>query len=155
MTITVRPVGTDDLPALRTLFLEARRKTFAWQTSDTFQLADFDAQTRDESILAAEDERGRICGFISVWKPDRFIHHLYVDQQCSGRGIGRALLRQLPEWCNTRYRLKCLRINVAALAFYEACDFVQIGSGTSEEGAYLLLESSGAHDRQAPFQCLP
>ncbi|TCW83991.1 GNAT family N-acetyltransferase [Burkholderia sp. SRS-46] len=143
MTIVVRDAVAADTPALRELFLRARRATFAWQPDDAFALADFDAQTQGERLRVAEDEAGQLVGFVSVWEPDHFIHHLYVDQQQLRRGIGRALLHALPGWPATRYRLKCLRANDAALAFYRACRFVEIGAGFSGDGEYLLLESAG------------
>jgi ribosomal protein S18 acetylase RimI-like enzyme len=144
---SVRPAVAGDLQRLRTLFLQSRRETFAWRNPEAFQLTDLDAQTHGELILVAEDEGGRVSGFLSVWQPDNFIHHLYVDRQCFRRGVGRALLRMLPGWSNTCYRLKCLRMNEAALAFYRACGFVEIGSGAEEDGEYLLLQSGGADSR--------
>lgn len=147
MTITVRTAVAGDLPTLRTLFLDSRRKTFVWQKPDAFQLADFDAQTPGELLLVAQDGRGRLCGFVSVWEPDHFIHHLHVDRLSFRRGVGRALLGDLPGWPETRYRLKCLRMNKAALAFYRACGFVEIGSGVGDDGEHLLLESDGESNR--------
>ncbi|WP_431825263.1 N-acetyltransferase family protein [Burkholderia sp. F1] len=143
MSITIRDAVTEDVPALRELFLRSRRETFVWQPGDAFQLADFDTQTEGERLLVAEDDGGRLAGFVSVWEPDHFIHHLYVDQSRHRRGIGRALLRALPGWPATRYRLKCLRANAPALAFYRASRFAEIGVGAAEDGEYLLLESNG------------
>lgn len=143
MTIIVRPAEAADLPALRELFLRSRQETFVWQPPGVFQLADFDEQTRDELLLVAEDTREQLAGFVSVWMRDHFIHHLYVDQRSQRRGVGGALLRALPGWQATRFRLKCLRRNESALAFYRACRFVEVGSGTADDGEYVLLESSG------------
>lgn len=150
--IEVRAASARDIPALRALFLHSRRETFSWQPREAFQLADFDAQTQGELLLVA-DAGDRPAGFVAVWQPDRFIHHLYVDTQHMGRGVGRALLQALPGWPTTRYRLKCLRRNTAALAFYRACGFREIGSGTAEDGEYLLLESTDAGGRERPQGC--
>ncbi|WP_322065845.1 GNAT family N-acetyltransferase [Burkholderia ubonensis] len=143
MTITVRDAVAGDVPVLRELFLRSRRETFFWQPGDAFRLTDFDVQTKGERLLVAEDDGRRLAGFVSVWEPDHFIHHLYVDRSLHRRGIGRALLRALPGWPATRYRLKCLRANAPALAFYRASCFTEIGVGAAEDGEYLLLESSG------------
>ncbi|AJX14006.1 acetyltransferase family protein [Burkholderia ubonensis MSMB22] len=116
MTITVRDAVAGDVPVLRELFLRSRRETFFWQPGDAFRLTDFDVQTKGERLRIAEDDSGRCAGFVSVWEPDHFIHHLYVDRSHHRRGVGRALLRALPGWPATRYRLKCLRANEAALA---------------------------------------
>lgn len=145
--IEVREAAARDIPALRALFLRARRATFSWRPGEAFQLADFDAQTQGELLLVA-DAGDRPAGFIAVWQPDDFIHHLYVDAQYLRRGIGQALLRALPGWPEKRYRLKCLRRNTAALAFYRACGFGEIGNGAADDGEYLLLESADDGSRR-------
>lgn len=144
MTLTLRLAEESDRPALRALFLAVRRDTYVWQAPASFELADFDAQTAGERLVAAFDGGGRVAGFLSLWEPDSFIHHLYVDRPWQRRGVGRALLCALPGWPATRYRLKCLRLNAGALAFYRARGFAAIGSGVSEDGEYVLLESGQA-----------
>lgn len=147
MTIFIRDGVAEDRPALRELFLRSRRETFAWQPESAFTLADFDAQTDGERLLVAYGQGGRLAGFMSLWEPDDFIHHLHVERSYFRRGVGRALLRALPGWPAKRYRLKCLLANQPAMAFYRACNFVEIGTGSAPEGDYLLLESSGNHDQ--------
>ncbi|WP_232515188.1 GNAT family N-acetyltransferase [Burkholderia ambifaria] len=77
-----------DMPALRELFLRSRREAFVWQPAGAFRLADFDAQTDGERLRVAEDDGGQLAGFVSVWEPDHFIHHLYVHRPHHRRGIG-------------------------------------------------------------------
>jgi hypothetical protein len=68
-----------DRDALRELFLKVRKSTFVWKDQSAFDLLDFDVQTREEYILTAfYDEK--IAGFISIWVPDNFVHHLFIDQ---------------------------------------------------------------------------
>lgn len=93
--------------------------------------------------MAALDDR-RLVGFISVWEPDDFIHHLHADPCFMRRGIGQALLSALPGWKTTRYRLKCVSANEAALAFYRAMGFTQIGEGRADGQDYRLLEVAAA-----------
>jgi ribosomal protein S18 acetylase RimI-like enzyme len=143
MTIIVREAVSGDKPALREMFLRSRRETFVWQSGDAFELADFDAQTDGELLLVAEAGSARLTGFISVWEPDNFIHHLHVERRDFRRGIGRALLFALPGWPMTRDSLKCLRANKPALAFYYACGFIESGTGTADDADYLLLETRG------------
>lgn len=140
MTITVREARPQDLPSLRALFLASRQRTFTWLAVDTFQLSDFDTMTRDEKLLVAETVGSDIEGFISVWEPDHFIHHLHVAADQQGRGVGQALLNALPGRPCQPYRLKCLQRNERALAFYLHQGFVKIGTGTAEDGDYVLLE---------------
>ncbi|WP_342772732.1 GNAT family N-acetyltransferase [Afifella aestuarii] len=87
-------------------------------------------------------DEGRPVGFVSVWEPGNFIHHLHVDPRETGRGIGRALLSALPGWEVARYRLKCVSANAEALAFYRARGFIEVGEGSSDGQGYLILESS-------------
>jgi ribosomal protein S18 acetylase RimI-like enzyme len=130
----------DDRPALRELFLHARRATFTWLPEATFRLEDFDEQTRGERVLVAETGEACLAGFIALWAPDRFIHHLYVAAAQQRQGIGRLLLEALG-WPEARLQLKCLERNAAALAFYRAHGFIEIGRGSAADGDYLLLES--------------
>ncbi|WP_049622870.1 GNAT family N-acetyltransferase [Frateuria defendens] len=143
MVIAVRPAARHDRPALRQLFLQSRRRTFAWLPAGDCRLEDFDEQTRGESLLLAEDAQRNIAGFIAVWTPDRFIHHLHVAEDRQRQRIGRMLLAALPGWPVAPYRLKCLCLNVRALAFYRTCGFIEVGSGTVPEGDFVLLEAGG------------
>lgn len=145
-TCQVRPATPADLPALRELFLAARRQTFDWLPPDAFHLEDFDTQTEGERVFMAE-AGDRIAGFISVWEPDDFIHHLFVDVGHIRQGVGRALLLALPGWPGRAYRLKCLSRNQTALAFYHAHGFIETARGTSDEGEYIVLSLGGRdHD---------
>ncbi len=126
---------------MRELFLRSRRATFVWQPASAFRPDDFDTQTQGEDVLVALEAGTDLTGFISIWTPDRFIHHLFVLPSRQRQGIGLALLRALPQWRVERYRLKCLTRNAAALAFYRAQGFTPIDAGVSQDGAYLLLES--------------
>jgi GNAT superfamily N-acetyltransferase len=140
MTIFVRSNVLEDWPVLRQLFLQSRRNTFTWQDDNTFKLTDLDEQTRGELLPVAEDGRAEIAGFVSVFEQESFIHHLHVVRHRHGVGVGKALLRALPGWNESSYRLKCLRLNQPALEFYRASGFVEIGSGTAHDGEYVLLE---------------
>ncbi|CDG82045.1 GNAT family N-acetyltransferase [Janthinobacterium agaricidamnosum] len=147
--INVRPATGADLAALRELFLATRRQAYTWMAGATFELADLERQTQGETMLVAQNAEGALAGFVSVWEADHFIHHLYVDYRQHRRGIGRALLAALPGWPLQAYSLKCLCRNHAAAAFYRACGFVQTGSGTAEDGDYLVFQSGGGAGRRS------
>lgn len=127
---------------MRDLFLRSRRSAFVWEEPSSLRAEDFDLQTVDELKFVAV-EASRILGFISVWEPDSFIHHLHVDPDLPRRGIGSALLRALPGWPTARYRLKCVALNTPALAFYRANQFTQAGVGHANGQDYVLFESGG------------
>ena len=128
-----------DLNALRQLFLKVRQNTFIWADVATFDLLDFDVQTKGEYILTAlYDEK--IIGFISVWMRDNFIHHLYIEEAYHKRGIGKMLLKAVMEQTKFPVLLKCLERNTAAVAFYKKIGFIEKGHGDNENGPYILFE---------------
>ena len=87
----IRLMAEQYIPQLAQLFLKIRRQTFHWVEPVQFQLDDFTKQTEGERVWVAE-HGANICGFISIWQPDNFVHHLYVASDWHGQGIGRALL---------------------------------------------------------------
>ncbi|WP_159873443.1 MULTISPECIES: GNAT family N-acetyltransferase [unclassified Raoultella] len=144
MIIAVRQATRHDWPALLRLFLVSRCRTFTWLNVSDFHLSDLDKQTEGETLWLAQDAQGEVAGFISVWMPGHFIHHLHVATAYQGCGVGKMLLRALPGWQQHGYQLKCLTRNDLALAFYKTCDFVMVREGTSDEGEYRLLERKAA-----------
>jgi len=128
-----------DLKSLRELFLKARQNTFVWADPTTFDLLDFDAQTKGEYILTAlYDEK--VIGFISVWMRDSFIHHLYIDEAYHKHGIGKALLKAVIEKIKFPVVLKCLEKNIEAIGFYKKIGFIEKARDENENGSYILFE---------------
>lgn len=146
MQLSVRVAAATDLAVLQELFLASRRQTYTWMAGDTFHLSDLEQQTRGETMLVAEDARGAIAGFVSIWDADHFIHHLYVDRGRHRMGVGRALLAALPGWPLQKYSLKCLCRNHRAAAFYRACGFAETGRGVGEDGDYIVFDSGSDPD---------
>lgn len=128
-----------DLDALRELFLKVRQSTFVWADRTTFDLPDFDVQTKGEYILTALYNE-KVIGFISVWMRDNFIHHLYIDEAFHKRGIGKMLLKAALEQTKFPVMLKCLERNTEAVAFYKKTGFTEKGRGDNENGPYILFE---------------
>jgi len=118
MPFTVRPAQPADAVRLAEIFLQARREAFDWLNPALFRLSDFDRQTAGEEVWVAEAESGELAGFISVWVPDSFIHHLFVAPRYQGQGVGQLLLNSLDAWLPRPYSLKCLVQNKKALRFY-------------------------------------
>jgi len=141
--INIRRAEAKDSTALARVFLESRLEAFYWQNPARFRLEDFEEETAGEKVFVAEDGSGRIFGFISVWEPERFIHHLYIAPGQQRRGIGKRLLESLSSWLPLPYRLKCKVRNEAACAFYRKNDWVETARGTDEHGEYLVLEFHG------------
>jgi len=108
--------------------------------STLFSLNDFDAHTLDEDIWVATCD-GEIAGFMAVWPPDAFVHHLYIDAAYRGKGIGKALLALAAQIYPTPLNLKCLVKNEAALQFYLALDWEVVEEGSDALGEYFLMKS--------------
>ena len=116
--LEIRPATSDDGPHLSQLFLLVRRQTFPWCSPDSFRLDDFYLETEGETVFVAQEDGCLALGFVSVWTPDSFVHHLFVAPGQQGRGTGSALLDSLESWLPRPYRLKCLVANSAAFSFY-------------------------------------
>ncbi|WP_428659844.1 N-acetyltransferase family protein [Runella sp.] len=140
MFIQIRKAQAIDFPELAAVFLEVRRQVFTWKDINSFREEDFYEQTSGELILLAEDDEQKIVGFISVWEPDRFIHHLYIKSGYQGRRIGKRLIDSLSVYISFPYQLKCESKNDRALHFYAKNGWQEIGRGINEGEEYVLLQ---------------
>jgi GNAT superfamily N-acetyltransferase len=129
-----------DHSALAVIYLQSRTKTFHWLNTDAYKPEDFDADTDGERVLVAllKDEP---VGFIAIWEPDSFIHHLYVDPRWVDKGIGKALLINTLTLFDTPLTLKCLKRNEKALSFYHSRGWIITGEGEDDGGVYFELAS--------------
>jgi ribosomal protein S18 acetylase RimI-like enzyme len=119
---------------LRKLYLHSRRDSFIWLQTDSFQLEDFDRDSQGERIWLVE-VLGSVAGFISIWEPDNFIHHLYVSSEYQNQGVGSMLLNG----AKTEYgnlSLKCMVQNRKALEFYLSQGFEIVSQVDDEFGGY-------------------
>ncbi|QPJ65264.1 MAG: GNAT family N-acetyltransferase [Candidatus Nitrohelix vancouverensis] len=113
--------------------------------------------TVDDIILLTEGELvhvaergGKVAGFISVWEPESFIHHLYVDPEFWGMGIGTELVDFMASLTRGRpLGLKCKVGNKLAMAFYRARGFVETDErGEDEYGPWARLLRVSNPERQ-------
>jgi GNAT superfamily N-acetyltransferase len=128
-----------DLDSLRKLFLKVRKDTFVWANPATFDLLDFDKETKGEYILTALNNE-KVIGFISVWMRDNFIHHLYIDESFHKHGIGKKLLKDALEKTTFPVMLKCVEKNIGAVEFYKKMGFIEKARNDNENGTYILFE---------------
>jgi GNAT superfamily N-acetyltransferase len=89
-----------------------------------------------EELWVAESDAG-IAGLVTIYRPDNFIHHLYIDPAWHRRGIGRALLQLALARCGGHAELKCDEANRAAQAFYHAAGWRPAGWGWHPHGAWI------------------
>lgn len=137
--LSIAEFRKSDLKALQKIFLEERKRTFTWNDISEFKLDDFIKQTQGEYILTAFWNDIPV-GFISIWIPNNFIHHLYVDHAHQGKSIGSQLLTQAISKTNFPLTLKCLENNTKAIDFYIKKGFIEKEKGNSSNGIYILFE---------------
>lgn len=140
--VVCRDARLDDHAALARIFLDCRRLTFHWLSPETLSLDDLARETVGERIVVAEDDAGRLLGFVAVWEPDRFVHHLFVDPAHQRTGVGTRLLETLRAGAPLPYRLKCVAANAPARRFYAARGWREVDRGEDSAGEYLVLELS-------------
>lgn len=133
------PIKNDHYDNLRKLFLKERQDTFFWLDPTEFKLDDFEKHIKGELVLVAIDQEIPV-GFISIWMPNNFIHHFYVDQKYQGKGVGTLLLNAAIQKTLLPITLKCLEENTKAVAFYRKKGFIEKERGPSEHGDYILFE---------------
>ena len=134
----IRPMEEKDRTTLRLLYLHTRQESWPWFRQQPLSVDDFDAATRDECIWVADD-KGELAGFAALWRPDNFLHHLFVAPSWQGRGVGHALLTHVQAQFTTTGALKCLAENQHALAFYMRHGWEKIQRDTGPEGEYWLM----------------
>ena len=144
--IHLRRATPDDAAALQELF-QTSRAAATWLPEGARLQANFAAESEQETVLVAELTNGdgttAIVGLLSVFEPERFVHHLYIRADHQRLGIGRALLAELRAFLPFPWRLKCPPANVAAIRFYQAAGWRPIATGDSSWGKYVLLERNG------------
>jgi len=95
-----------------------RRAQFPWIPPASITPQDFLRDTEDEEVYL--EQRGEdILGFIAIWVPDSFVHHLYVAPEHQGQGTGSRLLAFAQRRYAWPLQLKCVEANLPAMGFYE------------------------------------
>ncbi|WP_255377341.1 GNAT family N-acetyltransferase [Listeria sp. ILCC797] len=135
----IREMENADLTALRALYNEVRAKEFDWEKEEQISERDFDRDTDGERVLVLE-QSGEVLGFVGIYEPENFIHHLYVSQNARGAGVGRQLIQAALATSHDAFTLKCVAENKKALLFYEKLGFKKVSEGISEDGRYFVLE---------------
>lgn len=138
----IRPLETNDWPSICRIYAEVRKRQFPWISASQIDENDLQLHAAGEDILVAE-KNGEIVGFISVWRPESFVHHLFVQTDDQRQGIGGDLLDAAVARYPLPLRLKCVAANGPAVAFYRKKGWREVSRDFSEDGAYLLFEWNG------------
>lgn len=113
--LTLRRARPEELVVCASLYVRVLRDTFTWLPPERHRADDFLSAARDEDVFVAVDA-DRILGLAALYRPQVFLHSLYVAER--GRGIGRALLHHVLGATGGRLSLKCQSANLRAQAFY-------------------------------------
>ncbi|QEL64057.1 hypothetical protein OTERR_05810 [Oryzomicrobium terrae] len=144
LPLQIRTATLADLPALQALYRRCRAQA-DWLPAASRATADFATDSLGELVLVAHSlpsaaRDGHVAGFVAVWEPDAFIHHLYVAPECRRQGVAGQLLAALAIRVAPPWRLKCLCANHGALAFYARANAREVGRGAGDDGPYVELE---------------
>lgn len=139
--IDVRPATSADTDAVQRIYAASVGKA-EWLPEHARLATDFGAASEGEVVHVAATNGGEVLGFVSVQPEASFVHHLFVRADAQSQGIGRRLLVSLEPWLPVPWRLKCVRANQPALAFYGELGWREVASGESEHGAYAVLEKT-------------
>ncbi len=115
----VRAFIDDDASACAEIFDLAGRQAFFWVPWPRMDQAAFTRVTCDEIVRVAV-LGGAVMGFIGIYVPDKFIHHLYVHPKAQRIGLGNALLSDAEAFLGPGAHLKCQMRNLPARSFYRA-----------------------------------
>jgi len=125
--VDVRRARSDEIGPCADLYLRVLTETFTWLPPERHQRDDFLRAAREEEVYVAI-EAGRLLGLAAFYRPQNFLHSLYVDAR--GRGVGRRLLNHVLLVAEPGpVSLKVQAPNLRAQAFYEREGFVAIEHG--------------------------
>lgn len=138
MNFEIRKLSEKDYQRVFEIYLECRQSPlFLSKTVETVD--DFLKLLEDEKCYILECQ-GVVTGFISVYPPQSFVHHLYIAKEFQGKGFGKALVDFAGNKFDNPLSLKCERINTEALNFYEKTGWKFFNEGSDFDGSgYILL----------------
>lgn len=122
------------------LYEQIGQEIFHWRAPDSFKAADFHRFAADEEVTVAA-KGGALLGFLSFYRPQSFVHGLYIARSARGQGIGRALLFQAAANAADPLTLKCDVANDAALGFYAGLGFKPVERGSEDGVPWVLLRA--------------
>lgn len=135
--LTIRRARPDELATCAALYVKVLRETFTWLPPERHKESDFFAAARDEEIYVAKRD-GRLVGMAALYRPQVFLHSLYVTER--GAGVGKALLDCVSKAAGGVLQLKCQTANLRAQAFYRREGFRCTEAGEDDGVPWLRFE---------------
>ena len=124
--LEIRRARPDELGVCADLYVRVLTETFTWVPADRHKREDFLRAARDEETYVAALD-GRIVGLAGFYRPQNFLHSLYVDGR--GQGVGKALLDHVSAIADGPVSLKVQLPNRRAQAFYAREGFLVLEQG--------------------------
>jgi len=125
LAVTIRRARSDEITACAALYERVGNATFTWRPENWFRASDFLRFAKEEAVYIAESN-GQILGLLSLYRPEGFVHCLYVDLPAQGLGIGTALLAHAAKEVRGPLTLKVDEPNRRALSFYKQLGFQEL-----------------------------
>ncbi|MGJ4860281.1 N-acetyltransferase family protein [Labrys sp. La1] len=142
--VMIRDFSSADREPCARILSKAGRMAFYWADWPVFDGPGFDEVTKGEQILVAETHN-QVVGFAAVYMPENFLHHLYIDPDLAGCGIGATLLGETIRRYGPALSLKCQMRNQVARNFYRKCGWLEDDQpgGADRLGSWLFIRSPG------------
>ena len=137
--IMIRKCIDEDIAELEVLFQLTRRATFSKRDPDEFQIGDYTKSTNEDEVWVAHDAN-QIVGFVSIYKPDNFLHNLFVHPNHQCRRIGSQLLKVAEANLAATVSAKIAMDNIKACAFYEKNGWRLVSIHKDADEPYLLYK---------------
>jgi len=141
---TVRLADPRDDDAVQGIFERALTGA-SWLPPGAEPDLNFKRNSSCETVHVCSAAVGTVLGFIAVYEPGSFVHHLYVDAAHQGQGVGRAVLTAVVDSRPDKpWRLKCVLANTAARAFYARTGWRETETAMGSQGPYVVLRKWAA-----------
>jgi ribosomal protein S18 acetylase RimI-like enzyme len=134
----IRRARPEEIGACAALYVQVLCETFTWLPPERHRSEDFFRAAREEEVYVAVED-GHILGLATLYRPQAFLHSLYVRDR--GRGVGKALLDHVTSEAGGTLALKVQAPNTRAQAFYarEGFQFVERGSDAGSDIEWVRL----------------
>ena len=154
LSLTIRTVrGAAETAVAAALYVRSGTASFTWRPDGHFLAADFtrfaeeeevwlallgDAPERDREVARQSNNEAAksdlpLLGILSLFRPENFIHCLYVDPDAQRLGVGKALVAHVRKIVDAPLTLKLDVPNRRAIAFYEATGWERM-TGLDDQG---------------------
>ncbi len=124
--------GAGETADAAALYVRSGSAAFTWRPAEHFQAADFLRFAEEEEVWLAF-MGDALVGILSLFRPENFVHCLYIDPDAQGLGVGKALVARVRKAVGAPLTLKLDVPNRRAVAFYEATGWERM-TGLDDQG---------------------